>query len=400
MPDFAYTARDASGNRTSGVIAASSQRDAVAALTGRSLFPLEVAADQPARQFGLRRRVSAQVMVTTYGQLAALLRSGVPLLRSLDVIRNQTSRRTLAEVLEDVHDRVKDGASLADAMSHHRSVFGEMAVNMVRAGGEGGFLEDALDRVALFAERQEDLKSRTMGALAYPMFLMILCLLVVAGLLVFFVPRFEEIFERLRERGELPWATEALLGTSAVLHSWGWLILLLLAAAGFSARRYLRTEAGRLWWDHTKLRLPLGGAIFQSLAVARFCRVLGTLLHNGVPILKSLEISRPAAGNLVLSNAIAEAAANISAGETLAEPLARSSEFPADVVEMIAVAEESATLDKVLVDIADGLDRRTARKLDLTVRLLEPLMLLVLASIVLMIALALLLPILKMSSSI
>ena len=152
--------------------------------------------------------------------------------------------------------------------------------------------------------------------------------------------------------------------------------------------------------DHLKLRIPIAGTIFQNLAVARFCRVLGTLLRNGVPILKSLEISREAAGNRVLSDAISQASENITAGESLAKPLAASGHFPRTVVEMISVAEESNTLDEILVDIADGLENRTSRRLTLLVRLLEPIMLLVLAGAVLFVVIALLLPVIKMSSTI
>jgi general secretion pathway protein F/type IV pilus assembly protein PilC len=400
MPDFAYTARDVTGNRTSGVVSAASEREAIATLGARALFPVEVKADEPRKTQIRRRRISGQMMVTTYGQLGALLRSGVSLLRSLAVIREQTSHQGLDAVLEEVRDRVEDGASLADAMSRHPQIFSEMAVSMVRAGGEGGFLEEALERVATFSERQEELRSRVIGALAYPVFLMVLCTIVVTGLLIFFVPSFEEIFARLRERGDLPIATDILLWSSSAMQSWGWALLLGLIAAGVFARRWMKTDEGRLRVDAAKLRMPVAGGIFQSLAVSRFCRVLGTLLRNGVPILRSLEIGREATGNRILSAAIGEASENISAGEALAEPLSRCDYFPRDVVEIIAVAEEANTLDTVLVDIADRLDRNTTRRLDLLVRLIEPIMLLILASIVLMIVIALLLPVLKMSSTI
>ena len=158
------------------------------------------------------RRVRGQQMAITYAQLSALMRSGVPLLRSLAVLREQSSHRTLKEVLEDVHHRVEEGASLAEAMAHYPGVFSDLAVQMVRAGGEGGFLEEALDRVAQFTEQSEDLKSRTVGALAYPIFLSVVGTLVVTVLIVFFVPRFAVIFESLRTRGELPAADRVAAG--------------------------------------------------------------------------------------------------------------------------------------------------------------------------------------------
>jgi general secretion pathway protein F/type IV pilus assembly protein PilC len=208
------------------------------------------------------------------------------------------------------------------------------------------------------------------------------------------------MFDRLRQRGELPALTEGLLWLSRKLQSWGLYLLVAVVIVAVFARAQLHSEAGRRFRDGFLLRLPAIGYVVQNLAVARFCRVLGTLLHNGVPILRSLEISSTSTGNRVLSAAIEQASENISAGESLAPPLKACGHFQTDVVEMIAVAEESNTLDSVLVAIADGLEKRTGRRLDLAVRLLEPVMLLVLASVVLFVVIALLLPVLKMSTTV
>jgi general secretion pathway protein F/type IV pilus assembly protein PilC len=178
------------------------------------------------------------------------------------------------------------------------------------------------------------------------------------------------------------------------------MILFVLVVGGFLLRARMATDAGRRTADLIKLRIPLLGGIFQSLAVARFCRVLGTMLRNGVPILKSLDVSRDAAGNRILSEAIGKASENISSGQALAAPLAASGHFPITVVEMISVAEESNTLDTVLVGIADGLERRTQRRLELMVRLIEPIMLLLLAGVVLVVVMALLMPVIKMSATV
>jgi type II secretory pathway component PulF len=246
---------------------------------------------------------------------------------------------------------------------------------------------------------QEELKGRTVSAMAYPMILGSAGTIVVTVLIVFFVPKFAVMFERLRERGELPMVTDWLLGLSDMARAWGWLIALVLGVAGSWIYSRLKTEEGRRMSDLVKIKVPFAGPIFQSFAVARFCRVLGTLLHNGVPILKALEISRDAAGNRVLSQAIADASENISAGQSLAGPLEKSGHFPKMVVEMISVAEESNTLDRVLVELADGLEKRTTRQLDLMVRLLEPIMLLLLAGVILVVVIALLVPVIKMSNT-
>lgn len=399
MPEFEYVARDSSGQRVSGSVAAATEREALSILSGKALFPVSVTEEKAKTSNLSRKRVGGQLMATTYSQLASLLRSGVPLLRAINVLRHQTSSARLREVLDDIHRRVEDGSTLGEAMHRYPRVFNEMAVNMVRAGGEGGFLEDALERVSQFTEEQEDLKSRTAGALAYPVFLAIVGTLVVGGLVIFFVPQFGAMFDNLRQRGELPVMTDWLLALSETLRRYGIVVIAAFVVLFIFLKQQLETEKGKRWRDYIKLRLPLLGPVFTSLAVARFCRVLGTLLTNGVPILRSLQISRLAAGNRILSEAVAEASENISSGQSLAAPLARCEHFPLIVVEMIAVAEESNTLDKVLVEIADGLERRTVRRLDLVVRLLEPMMLLILAIVVLFVVIALLMPVIKMSSA-
>jgi general secretion pathway protein F/type IV pilus assembly protein PilC len=285
-------------------------------------------------------------------------------------------------------------------MGRHPEVFGELTVSMVRAGGEGGFLEDALKRTAAFIEQQEDLKSRVVGAATYPALLAIAGFTATTVLIVFFVPKFAELFARLEERGELPILTTGLLWTSDILGRYGLILVAAAAAGGFWIRMQLRTERGQEFRDRWKLKIPLAGGILLNLAVSRFCRVLGTLLHNGVPILRALEISSDSTGNRVLAAAIGRAASNISSGQSLAQPLAACGLFPQAVVEMISVAEESNTLEKVLVDIADGIERRTSRQLDLAVRLLEPLMLLVMACVILVVVIALLLPVFQMSATI
>lgn len=400
MPEFAYIARDMTGNRVEGTLAAGTEREVLASLSAKALFPLKVSSAEKTTPAARSPRVKARVMATTYNQLSALLRSGVPLLRSLEVIREQTPHKNLKTVLEDVHARVQEGATLADAMARHPKAFGELGTSIVRAGGEGGFMEEALERLARFTEQQDELKSRVMGALAYPAILFIVGTSVVTVLIVKFVPKFEKLFARLRAKGELPAVTDWLLGLSHFLQDYGLYVVAIAAVIGLLIRNKLLTEEGRVWLDRWRLKVPVVSSIYLSLAVSRFCRVLGTLLNGGVPIVRSLEISADSTGNKVLSAAVRDAADNISAGQALAQPLAASGHFPADVVEMIAVAEQANSLETVLPQIADTLERDTWRRLDLFVRLLEPLMLLVLAGIVLMVVIALLVPVLKMSAAV
>lgn len=403
MPDFSYVARDAKGAKIEGRLTAQSAREVASVLAAKSMFLLRVQEEKAKRSllaFGRKGKVKGQIMAMLYNQLAALLRSGVPLLRSLNVLRDQSSNATLKEVLSDVCSRVEEGTNIADAMAKHPGAFSEMAINMTRAGAEGGFLEDALERVAKFTEDAEDLKARTIGAMAYPAFLGCAGSVVVAVLIIFFVPGFAKMFDRLRDEGQLPLATEILLGLSNFLRSYWWVFAIAAVGAFLFLRYQLESEKGREFRDKWMLKIPMLGPILLALAVARFCRVLGTLLKNGVPILKSMEISSAAAGNRVLTRAISKASENVSSGQSLAAPLGSSGHFPKVVIEMITVAEEANALDTVLVDIADGLEKRTTRRLDLVVRLLEPILLLVLAGIVLFVVIALLIPVIKMSSSV
>ncbi len=399
MPEFAYVARDLSGHKKSGILTANSQHDVLGMLDSMALMPVEIKVAKAAGEMRARR-VSGQVMANAYNQLASLLRSGVPLLRALTVMSSQASKPALKAVLEEVKAKVEEGEPLPEAMARFPRVFNDMAVNMTRAGTEGGFLEDALDRVAAFTEQQEDMKGRAAGALAYPVFLGFVGTGVVSVLIIFFVPNFEPLFAQLREDGKLPAATDMLLSFSAFLGSYWWLLIAAITAAIFGAVSFIRTEEGKYWLDWAKIKVPLFGSIFLNLAVARFCRVLGTLLSNGVPILKSLEISRAAAGNRILSASIKKASENVTAGEKLATPLAASGHFPNQVVEMISVAEESNTLDKVMVQISDSLERTTFRRMDILVRLLEPMMLLLMAGIVFFIVLALMVPLLSSSDAV
>lgn len=399
MPEFAYVARDLSGHRKTGSLSANSQHEVLTQLDSLGLMPVEIKSLKAAGA-GRSKRVSGQVMANAYNQLASLLRSGVPLLRALTVMSNQASKPALKLVLDEIKAKVEEGEPLPTAMARFPRVFNDMAVNMTRAGTEGGFLEDALERVAAFTEQQEDMKGRAAGALAYPAFLGLAGTGVVSVLVIFFVPKFESLFSNLREKGQLPYATDLLLTFSAVLGAYWWLMLAAVVAAVFGLVTFLKTDDGKYWLDWAKIKTPLFGSIFLNLAVARFCRVLGTLLSNGVPILKSLEISRNAAGNRILSSSIKKASENVTAGQKLATPLAASGHFPNQVVEMISVAEESNTLDKVMVQIADSLERTTFRRLDILVRLLEPLMLLVMAGVVFFIVLALMVPLLSSSDAV
>lgn len=401
MPDFQYSARDAAGTAVSGLVAANSPQDALAQLAARQLFPLkiEMAETSKAQQKQVSRRVPARHLAAFYSQLADLLKSGVPLLRSLELLEGQTRQAALKAVLGEVRAAVADGSRLYDAMRIHPKAFSELVCSMIRAGEEGGFLEDVLKRIATITDHQEEMKGSVIGALVYPLFLVVVGGTVVSVLIVFFVPKFAPTFERMEERGELPWATTALMGLSAsVQHYWVYGIVLLIGAV-VGTFKYLQTDSGKAFWSRFELKAPGLGRVVRSLAIARFCRVLGTLMQNGVPLLQSLKIAKDATGNKVLANAIDTATENITAGKSLARPLSASGQFPVEVVEMISVAEEANNLENVLIGISDNLERRSDRELQMAVRLLEPILLLMMAVVVLFVFIALLVPILQSSGA-
>ena len=407
MPEFQYTARELTGREVAGVLTAATQAEAASSLTGRSLFPLSIALaeEEVQQQKYAGRKVKVRLLATFFSQLADLLRSGVPLLRSLDLLDRQTKVGSLKLVLGDVRGRVADGTPLATALGQHPRVFNDLIVSMVRAGEEGGFLEDVLKRIATFTDHQEDLKGRVLGAIAYPTFLVVTGFTVVTIMIVWFVPKFEPIFDRRSKQGELPWATTTLLGISgflqapliegSILQVW-MLMLAVLLGAIFGGSMWSRTETGRWLTDSLRLKIPVN----RSLSTARFCRILGTLLHNGVPILNSLRIAKDASGNQVLARAINTAADAVQDGKSLAGPLGASGEFSDEIIEMIAVGEESNNLEQVLINISENLERRTYRQLELGVRFLEPLMVMMIAGVILFVVAALLLPVFQSSGTI
>lgn len=400
MPEYQYEALATSGTRSQGRLTANSEREVMAQLDSKGLYPLKIEPVKASAFSGFgSRSVSKSQVANFYSQLADLLHSGVPLLRSLDILERQSPNGKLGETIREVRGRVADGTGLAQAMNAYPTVFDELAVSMIRAGQEGGFLEDVLRRIADFTEHQEDLKAKVTGAMAYPVFLAVVGVVVLNILVIFFVPRFEPIFKKLEEKGELPEITVALIAISHFMQNYWYILILGLIGGIWLLRRYMATDTGRLTVDAMKLKIPMAGTIFLNLAIARFTRILGTMLRNGIAILQALRIAKDSTGNKVLADAINESAENIKSGEKLATPLRACKFFPNDVVEIIAVGEESNNLEKVLIDVANTLEKRTNRQLDIFVRLLEPMMLLVMALLTLLVVIGLLLPVFKMSST-
>ncbi len=393
MGTFAYVARDGEGERISGTVTGGSEQAVLAELHARHLLPVRV--HEVRERTRLRRGVPARRLAVVYRQASDLLRAGVPLLRVLRLLGRGRADRRLALVFSDVADRVADGGHLADAMATHGDVFPPIQIAMIRAGERGGFLEEVLERLGVFIEHQADLKGKVISNLIYPIALLAVGTGVVVFALVFLVPKFETFYARIA----LPLPTKILLGASAVLTD-HWLIVLLVPVMLAALLWRMNTHPG---WRRLRarcvLRIPTLGPLVRDLAVGRFARILGTLLRNGIPMLPAMEISRDATGHVILAGAIGRATDAVRAGETLARPLADSGLFAEDMVEMISVGESANNLPEVLVTLADTVEKRVDRLLGVVVRLLEPLLLLAMAGMVLFIFVALVVPMLRMSSS-
>lgn len=397
LSQYQYIARNSAGQQVMGTLQAISRDEVLRTLAIQSLFPVKLNVTQKSSPQG--KRIPAAALAAMYEQLADLLGSGIPLLKALEILSDQSNHPTIKSVLAELRHDVADGHSLSEGMRRRSHVFSDLAISLVEAGEEGGFLDDSLQRIVQFSERQEELRGRVQGALAYPAFLVLVGSLVVIGMMIFFVPQFAPLFDRMRSRGMLPWPTVMLLGVSDTLRHYGWMLLASMAVVGVVMAKGMRDSRWPHFRDQALLGLWLFGPITRSLCLARFCRVLGTLLKNAVPLLKALRIAKNAAGNRVLQEAIQHAAEHVSEGKSLSSPLARSGVFPTDVLEMITVGETSNRLETVLGELADKLERRTQRRIDACVKLLEPCLMLMMALVIGFLVVALLMPVFEGSEN-
>lgn len=399
MPSFTYKAVSESGKPTVGVLTAENYDVALRMLDEQALYPIKVTEGLSAEgklTFGVRRRVKMRHLTTFYSQLADLLQAGVPMLRSLEVLSGQGSQGMLALVVKELRECVAGGMSLGDAIGKHPQVFSPLHASMVRAGEQGGFLEEVLQRIAIFSEKQDELRNKVIGAMIYPLILVVVGTGVVLLLMIVVVPKIRQF---LRPETFNP-LTVAVFAVCDVIQHHYFVVLLVVFGIVLGFWSLLRTKAGRHAFERFKLRAPVMGKVSTMVAICRFCRILGTMLHNGVPILQALRISKDSAGNAILADVIGEAAESVKKGAALSKPLGDCGLFPPAVVDMISVAEESNNLESVLIQIADTNEARTARQIDLAVRILEPILLTMMAGMVFCIAMALLLPILTMGTGV
>ena len=403
MPVFEYDALNGSGKAIRGIIDAESARTARTKLKSQGVYPTEIREEsavlaQRGSAYRLFSRVRAKDLAQVFRQMATLLEAGIPLVSSLSALIDQSGHPYLRTTLTQIRERVREGSSLADALTAHPRIFSGLFVGLVKAGEASGTLALTLSRWADFSEHQVSLRQRIRAALTYPAFMFVVGLGVLFFLLTFVVPTVTNIFSDLGQA--LPWPTLILIAVSDFLNRFWWAVMAALILLAFWLRKYLRSESGGLVWDRLKLRLPLVRDLHRRLAVSRWARTLATLLGGGLPLLQALEFSQEVAGNRLLSRALGEARERIREGEEMAPSLKASGLFPSVVLEMVAVGEKSGVLGQMLEKVASSLENEAESDLRGLIALVEPLMILVMGAGVGFVALAVLLPILEMSQMI
>lgn len=404
MPVFEYVAIDSAGKSRKGIIDADSARAARQKLRADGVYPTHLEETQagevrekPSRlQYRLPlQRVRRAELVSTTRQLATLLTAGLPLVSALSGVLEQIRRTALRKVLSQVRERVKEGMSLAAAFREHPSVFPSVYTAMIHAGETSGTLELVVERLADFGEQQLALQRKIRSTLAYPILMLIVGVGVVVFLMAYVIPRVTQIFVDMKQ--ELPLPTTILIRVSELFQRYWPVLLIAIIFCFLAARYYVRTDKGRRRYHKWLLRLPIVGPIVEKVAIARITRTLGTLLHNGVPLLSAMEIVRNLVNNVILQQAIEEARQEISEGASITTPLARGGVFPPSVIQMISVGEQSGNLEGMLFKVAETFDSEVESSVTTLTSLLGPFMILFLAFFVGFVVLAVLLPIFEMS---
>ncbi len=408
MPNFNYIAIDGQGTETSGVLAADSNAQAIEMLKGQGLYPTQVVEEgaggkvkgKKAKKVKVRAggRVKTKTLMIFTRQLATLIDSGLPLLRSLTVLGKQEPNPVLKRTVSTLADSVQSGATFSESLAAHPKIFNKLYINMVKAGELGGVLEVVLNRLAEYQEKAQKLKNKIVAAMVYPSIVMCIAVAIMAFLMLFIVPKFKQIFEEMLSGQQLPLLTQIVTNFSSQFAKYWWAVLLGVITIWLLYKAIASTKKGRLMIDSFKLKMPLFGNVQRKSAISRFSRTLGTLVTSGVPILQALNITRDTAGNVVVSNAIDKVHESVKEGESIVAPLEASKVFPPMVISMVDVGEETGQLPEMLLKIADVYDDEVDNAVAALTSMLEPIMIVLLALVVGTIVLALFLPLVKIIS--
>jgi type IV pilus assembly protein PilC len=375
-----------------------SKEACIGKLREKGFFVTSIAEKKGGSGFGaitfFERSVSSTEVCIFARQFATMIGSGVPLVRCLTILQQQSENPTFKKVITQIRTDVEGGATFSKSLEKHPRIFSDLFVSLVKAGEVGGILDQILNRLADYLESSENLKSKVKGALTYPVVVFAIAGLVVLALVMFVLPQFKEIF--LGMKVELPWATEALLATSDFMVTWWFVVIPAVLGVPFLVMNFFRTKTGSRIFDVNILRMPAIGMMMRKVAVAKFTRTLGTLIASGVPILQALEVTGATAGNIVIAEAIDKTRVSIREGESIAEPLKNSQVFPPMVVQMIAVGEETGELDKMLSKIADFYDQEVDNAVKGLTSVIEPIVIVFMGVVIGGIVLAVFMPMLKL----
>jgi type IV pilus assembly protein PilC len=386
MPtSYAYRVRDREGKMLGGTLEADSEEAVVTRLRQLGYSPISIEAEKSA---GLKTelrlpgagRVKLKDLALFSRQFATMINSGLSLLRALTILGEQTGNKRLAEIVTQVRAEVEKGMSLSAAMAKHPRAFNRLYISMVRAGEVGGFLDQVLVKVAETFEKEVELRGKIRSAMTYPVVVFAMVLLIVSAMLIFIVPTFKNLYTSLG--GTLPLPTRTLIGVSDGIRRFFPLVVLALIGLVIAYRRWRATPAGRYRLDQFKLKVKVFGPLFHKSALSRFSRTLATLIRSGVPILQALEIVADTVNNGVISRAIRDVQDSVREGESLATPLAKHPTFPAMVVQMMAVGEETGALDTMLSKVADFYDQEVEAAVASLTSLIEPILIAVMGAAV------------------
>ena len=422
MATFQYTAQDSSGQERSGTVEAPDRSAAIAAIRAGGMFPTGVSEVSGAAARGakkakggklrgkqikiklprfLQRKIKQKDLTSFTRQLATLVNAGMPLMRSLEVLKKQTVNAQLLEALDGISESIAGGATFSEALTNYPKVFDHLYVSMVKAGEAGGVLEVVLTRLAEFAEKAEKIKNKVKGAMIYPIVVLVAAIGITAFMLVKVIPMFQNVFrDMLGGDDKLPGVTKTVIAASHFVQTQGLLIFAFVVSVVVLVKMIGRTPKGAYAFDAFKLRTPVFGTLIRRTAVSRVSRTLGTLLASGVPILQSLLIVRDTSGNRVVGRALQDVHDAVKEGESMTDPLAASGVFPPMVVSMVQVGEETGAMSDMLNRIADTYDDEVDNAVAGMTAAIEPALIIMLAGVVGTIVVAMFMPMITIIQSV
>jgi type IV pilus assembly protein PilC len=393
---YSYRVRDRQGKIITGKLEADNESSVSQRLREMGYFVIGLEEEKVSlgkkEMHIFKPKVKTKDITVFTRQFATMINAGLPLVKCLNILSEQTDSPVLTGVIADVQHEVEMGRSLSEALAKHPDTFKELYSSMVKAGEIGGVLDDVLLRIATTLESEDEIRRRIKSAMTYPLAMLAISILLLVIMLVFVVPAFEKMFSDMG--AALPFLTKIIVGVSHFLTSWkGAVVLLALVGGVVALRRWLKTDGGRRKLDSFKLKLPVFGSLFHKMSLSRFSRTLGTLVASGVPILQALEITSKTVGNVLVAEAVESVRAGVKEGDSIARPLGQSPLFPPMVTQMLAIGEETGALDTMLNKVSDFYDSEVSATVEALTSLLEPLLIVFLGLIVGTIVIALYMPI-------